>query len=412
MLCQFSFWNYKSYRDEVTLDLCPARITEHDDHLIIEPITGEKFLPLAVIYGPNGGGKTAVINSFRYLRARVLDKHGLNKDVEEGANDDNYKQISFMFDKQYSELSTGWSVSLIAAGHEYKYSLALVKNKVSAESLYVKYLDTGKFEMLFEREQENIEFGGELTESQAHKVSAKLPLLSFISRLYDYEHISNIMSWFKGVTVIDYGGIVAERFISFPDKNDNKHLQADFYKLLHAMGIPINNLHIHKDSDGKIQNIFSVYSYLGEDIRIEFHQESSGTQKVFSLLSRIMESILNGQPIFIDELDAKLHPKLLEVIASLFTNRETNRRGAQLIITSHDLHILNNNFLRRDEIWFAAKRDDFSSHLYSLSDFKKLSNNGKKTRKDENYAKQYLEGRYGADPYFQRIKNWTVEHEQ
>ena len=175
------------------------------------------------------------------------------------------------------------------------------------------------------------------------------------------------------------------------------------------MGIEISDFKVIEDSKGEIQQMFSLYRYNENEILIDFNLESSGTRKVFSLLAPVMQTIQEGRTVFIDELDAKLHPKLLEFIISLFTNTEVNQKGAQLIITSHDLHTLNSEFLRRDEIWFAAKREDFSSNLYSLSDFKKISSNGKQPRKDENYAKQYIEGRYGADPYFQKLKNWTVE---
>ena len=406
MLCQFTFWNYKSYKDEVTLDFCPAKVTEHKEHLLKEPITCEEFLPIAVIYGPNGGGKTVVINSFRFLRAKILDIDHSAKGSEEN---NEYEQISFLFDRTYSKSPTGWCVSFITAGYEYKYLLAILGNQVSAESLHAKNLETGEFDMLFEREYGKIELGETFSDIQAGNVKAELPLLSFISKLYSHEHILNIIRWFKGITVIDNAGSVAERFIYFPDDKDDDSFKSEFYRLLHSMGIQIDGMRVSKDSEGKVQNIFTVYNYSDNEIHIEFKHESSGTQKIFSFLRYVVRAIQEGRPIFIDELDAKLHPKLLEVIISLFTNPKVNQNGAQLIITSHDLHILNNKYLRRDEIWFAAKSDDFSSHLYSLSDFKKISSNGNKTRKDENYAKQYLEGRYGADPYFQRIESWVVE---
>ena len=175
------------------------------------------------------------------------------------------------------------------------------------------------------------------------------------------------------------------------------------------MGIKIHNLKIEEDVDGNTESIYTVYRYNDSEVSLEFFDESSGTQKMFSLLLYVLLSIRTGRPFFVDELDAKLHPKLLETILSLYTDPSINTNGAQLIFTSHDLHTLNSKFLRRDEIWFAARRDDFSSKLYALSDFKKSSSNGQPPRKDENYAKQYIEGRYGADPYFQRIENWTVE---
>ena len=107
--------------------------------------------------------------------------------------------------------------------------------------------------------------------------------------------------------------------------------------------------------------------------------------------------------VIIDELDAKLHPKLLKYVISLFKNKELNKYGAQLLFTSHDMYTLRNTVFRRDEIWFTQKSDQGVSELYSLADFK--GENGDKIRKDEAYAKNYLLGRYGAIP---KMKNFSI----
>ena len=110
-------------------------------------------------------------------------------------------------------------------------------------------------------------------------------------------------------------------------------------------------------------------------------------------------------------MDAKLHPKLLRYIIELFTNPDINRKGAQLIFTSHDMTTMIPEVFRRDEIWFCALNAENSSHLYSLVSFKK--ENGSKPRNDETYGKQYLEGRYGADPYLRRLLSWEdISNEQ
>lgn len=105
-----------------------------------------------------------------------------------------------------------------------------------------------------------------------------------------------------------------------------------------------------------------------------------------------------------DELDAKLHPKLLKCIIGLFTNRNTNKWGAQLLLTSHDITSMTAEVFRRDEIWFCAKNPENASMLYALTTFRKK--NGTRPRNDEIYGKQYMEGRYGADPYIRQILDW------
>ena len=116
-----------------------------------------------------------------------------------------------------------------------------------------------------------------------------------------------------------------------------------------------------------------------------------------------------GTILVVDELDAKLHPKLLRYIIRLFTSHVTNPRGAQLIFTSHDVSTLNSAVFRRDEIWFAAKSEEGSSRLYSLADIADVD--GQRVRTHNAYDKQYLEGRYGADPYLSNMLEWDGGHD-
>ena len=71
MLCQFTVKNFKSIRDETTFDMQAAAISEHEDK-IIKDIDGDLFLPVSVIYGPNGGGKSNVLEALHTLNSKVL----------------------------------------------------------------------------------------------------------------------------------------------------------------------------------------------------------------------------------------------------------------------------------------------------------------------------------------------------
>src|SRR3546814_17693980 len=75
---------------------------------------------------------------------------------------------------------------------------------------------------------------------------------------------------------------------------------------------------------------------------------------------------------------------------TLFRSRDptVNRRNAQLVITSHDVAVLRR--LEREEIWFVEKASDGVSTLSSLVVYT--------TRKDYDFDKQYIEGRYGVVP--------------
>ena len=120
----------------------------------------------------------------------------------------------------------------------------------------------------------------------------------------------------------------------------------------------------------------------------------------------MLVSLAKGGVFLVDELDAKLHPQLLRYLVSLYANPDLNKKSSQLIFTCHDLSVMNNDLLRRDEIWFAARGKDSGSELWSLSDIR--DEHGKRVPNTEAYDKQYLMGRYGADPYLKRIREWGV----
>ena len=231
-----------------------------------------------------------------------------------------------------------------------------------------------------------------------------LPLLSYISLFKDLEVIDDAIRFFLNLQIINFDKPSQDRriLVAAIEKDKRRILN-----VLQSMGIDICDIRIEYDNDGKVTEIFTRHTIAdGKGRELKFREESSGTRKVFSIMPVILRGIDKGNFFIIDELDAKLHPLLLKRIIELFTDSETNPAGAQMLFTSHDLTTMSNEVFRRDEIWFSAINGYNESVLYSLVDFKK--ENGDKPRKDENYNKQYLEGRYGADPYMQILKNWEV----
>jgi AAA15 family ATPase/GTPase len=151
----------------------------------------------------------------------------------------------------------------------------------------------------------------------------------------------------------------------------------------------VNLRTIHKVFDDK-------HNFVKE---VEFdarRQESSGTNKIIDLSGPIFDTLTNGGVLVVDELDAKLHPLLTLSIVRLFQNQEVNKMGAQLIFATHDTNILNICDLRRDQIYFVEKDKYGASDLYSLVEYNKDG----KVRKDRSFEKDYINGRYGAIPYF------------
>jgi AAA15 family ATPase/GTPase len=106
----------------------------------------------------------------------------------------------------------------------------------------------------------------------------------------------------------------------------------------------------------------------------------------------MLSALEEGGVLLIDELDVNLHPLMTREIVRLFNSRETNPNGAQLIFTTQDTNLLDNELFRRDQIWFVEKNRYGASQLYSLAEFKGVRN-------DLSFERGYIEGRFGAIPY-------------
>ena len=173
--------------------------------------------------------------------------------------------------------------------------------------------------------------------------------------------------------------------------------------MIQEMDLDIVDFRVEEKENDRI-DIFTKHCVDDVETEINLFDESSGTQKLFGLLPFIAESLTTGNVLVIDELDAKIHPILFRHIIMMFNDMNINKHKAQLIFTSHDLSTMNSEVFRRDEIWFVAKGNAQNSKLYSLVEFKNVK--GQSVRKDAKFDKQYLEGKYGADPYLRRIVDW------
>ncbi len=423
VLCQFTFKNFKSFKDEVTLDMQAAKISEHEDNLIVDKIDGAEFLPIAVIYGPNGGGKSSVLEAFVYLTRKILNPIITIKEMPVNEEDDDiFKGISIEKRKAQEFLGLGieeierhykfaqntqnepiqFEIFFRTKGKEYKYQLFLLKSEVFEENLFIQDLKTKDPRVLFERDKDGIYLGEGLESIDVNNIKSSIPLLSYISITKNIEIIDDVIDWFIKSVVLNYDNPFRDRTIVL---NKGGRGEKQFLDMLNEMDINIVGIRPIKDTDGKITKIFIKHKLNdGSESELSLEEESSGTRKLFGLLPFMMQCIRSGNLVIADEMDAKLHPKLLRYIVELFTNPKINKNGAQLLFTSHDLTTMKSTIFRRDEIWFAALNQYEASNLYSLVEFKK--ENGEKVRKDETFDKQYIEGRYGADPYLRTILDW------
>lgn len=410
MLCQFTVKNFKSIRDEVTFDMQAAAISEHEDRIIKE-VDNEFYLPVSAIYGPNGGGKSNVLEALHSLVTKVLRPLYATSNNEEIAIKMKKQVIEpFAFDEETINEPTEFELFFRTALAEYRYALVVNKDVIEYERLDRIKFETGRRSALFERNQEEIVLKGVFAKLKtSDELSDTLPLLSYLGITYKKnEVVRDVLEWFnEEIDFLNYGNPVQELRMAVSKSEDVKKLML---QMIQEMDLDIVDFRVEEKENERIE-VFTKHIVDEYEAELDLMDESSGTRKLFGLLPFIAKSLLMGTTLVIDELDAKIHPVLLKYLIMTFSNMEKNKKGAQLIFTSHDLSTMNSDVFRRDEIWFVAKGNYQNSKLYSLVEFK--NKKGESVRKDAKFDKQYLEGKYGADPYLRKIIDWgTVNGEK
>ena len=264
-------------------------------------------------------------------------------------------------------------------------------------------LETGRRSALFERNTEETILKGVFAKLKiSDELSGTLPLLSYLGITYKKnEVVKDVLEWFEyGIDFLNYGNPIEELRMAVSNSEDVKQLMLD---MIQEMDLDIVDFRVVKDKNDRI-DVYTKHMVEVYEAELNLFDESSGTKKLFGLMPFIADSLLSGTTLVIDELDAKIHPVLLRHIIMMFNDMNINKKKAQLIFTSHDLSTMNSEVFRRDEIWFVAKGNAQNSQLYSLVEFK--NEKGESVRKDAKFDKQYLEGKYGADPYLRRIIDW------
>ena len=411
MLIRFNFKNFKSFKNENCLDMEATSLKEHE-YNVAKTENGE-YLKVSAIYGANASGKTNVLQAFDYMKKRIL----VSDDSKKNSPIDEENVYSFMINNDPIALE----VEILAKNNKiYKYGFELVKDNIISEWLYEKRVN--KFYFIFERENNNIKMMKDNKISKLANIDERTLFLNIYSKIdKDNENFNNVYDWFVNSTYLDLGNPNFERFINnrvslkiLSDENYKKELLKfikTFDSGIEGIKTTPDSIEAVKSNNGIIDIEVIHKGENGELKALPFYLESNGTRKMFHLFDFFMDALKNGMVLFVDELDAKLHPLLTRYIINLFHNSDTNKGNGQLIYSTHDTVNLNKETLRRDEIWFAEKDKDGISEIYALSDYilEDDKNAGKKVRNDATYNKDYLTGRYGAIPV---LEEFDIDYEK
>lgn len=407
MLCQFTFDNFRSYRDETTFDMQASSMKEFKESLIIDEKDGQAFLPVSVIFGPNAGGKSNLLLAMRRMFDSVAYPIFLLSRNDEEARDIPRPKVkgtdAFRFDNRHSQEPSDFEIYFRTKGQEFRYTLSFDAEGITSESLSRKNVGGTRKAILFERTGSKVEPGSSLKRARVTtSFNADIPYLSFLALNYDIEFVDMAAEWIASAKFIDFNfrfeELVLKKMLEQKD-------ESVLIGILKAAGINIDGFRVEGgEEDFENRRVWVRHVVNGKPYELRLSKESAGTRKMMSMAISLDNALKKGGLLVIDELDSKLHPKLLRFIVALFHDPAVNKSGAQLVFTSQDVSIMRNDVLRRDEIWFAARDEDEASSLWSLSDIHEP--NGNLVSKNAAFDRQYLSGRYGADPILDRFLYW------
>ena len=400
-----------------------TKISEFNNHVI--SIASERILPVASIFGANASGKSNVQEAFRYMSTYVIQSlnYGGDEVSTKKKKSEFFKPTPFLFDDTSKNAESSFEVYFIDSEENgaktYNYGFTVNSVGVCEEWLnYKSKSSRGIYKKIFYRNGEEYDFSGLPTKRQENlKVALeKETLVVSLGAKLKISKLKYVRDWFLNNDFADFGKPIENFFLSqlipegFAEDKSVQNKVVNYFATFDPSIVGFN-VEVLKtdDEDDEHLKIDAIHKIIDSDktASIPLQHESAGTLKMFALYPMLQDVLSTGGVFFIDELNARLHPLLVRTFIITFLDPSINTKHAQLIFTSHDSWQLNGSMLRRDEIWFAEKDANGISNLYSLADF--VDEDGVKIRKDENYEKNYLLGKYGAIPTLKHFDMFKEE---
>jgi AAA15 family ATPase/GTPase len=432
MLINFTVDHFRSFGVEQTLNMVATALKDHPGHCVAIPGTEKSVLQVGVIYGANASGKSNLVKAIMFAQAMILGRTSLGR----------LALSRFRFVKKRKPAS--FEFRFLADGQVFVYGFTITQDCILEEWLDAAS-ESGREVNVYTRSKEDIQigrlrsFGKEGT--GLRKALGALKLLGvredqlLLNKIMDLpaQHpgqlLTRVVWWFtECLTVIEAGSEFTPLMDMLGANDDFRNFCGAFLK---TVGTGINDLSIEKkkiDADKvpkpflerlqapkgedititlggpgmtyeldvndptKIirKNLAARHQVSDSDYLISFHDESDGTQRCLNLLPALYHLTRECRVFVVDEIDRSLHPLLCHALLKVFLDA-CPRRCQQMIVTTHDTHLLDLDLLRRDEVWFLEKDRHQQSRLSSLGDWK--------ARKDLRIEKGYLQGRFGGIPF-------------
>lgn len=425
MLIEFSVSNHRSFADEQTFSLVASKLKDdHSDRLVnFDNRTNLQVLTSAILLGKNGSGKSALVNAMAVVRWFVKYSAKEGQRGEELSHNPNLLQADLLNEETYFRLLFSMREKI------YQFEFSFDKKRICYEKL--SFADnTSRFRKYYEREFQSEKmdylytFGDDLKGEKSlwRKSTRENALFLSTAIQLNADILKEPFDWLS-----QYFRVHEATSSSFTDFTarvcSSSKKKKRIVEFLQNLDINITDINVEEeeldrniakevfrpsflkkmqaDSDGfKQHRIRFVHkNSKGKSVEFDISNESTGTNALFALAGPLFDTLDNGYCLVIDEINTSLHPLILHTLIEAFSDKELNKKRAQLIFTSHDTSLLRDAYFRRDQVWFVDKDDVGCSSLIPLSDYS--------PRKGEALERGYLKGRYGGVPY---ISSMTRPH--
>lgn len=432
MLIEFRVTNFRSFRDEQRLSMVASSDKSLPSNIVHIDAVKWPLTRSAVIYGPNASGKSNLVLAILYVRSLVLHSAKREPAGEEASSGLIPNLQPFLFDTASHGASSQFELTFLESGVRYEYGFRINKDTIEEEWLFA--YTSGRAQRWFGRERlDNGEyswyFGPKLRGEKQRFADITRPNVLFLSlaATLNNPQLSVVFDWFSKrlrviapftskqsmerftvrkalrdqvfhQRIVDLLAQADLRISGFkateiaPDNDPMLHMMPpELASVVRANGMPRVEVEMEHRVDGQAQ-----------PVTLDKSEESLGTQRLFTLAGPLIDALIGGRVLVIDELDDSLHPILVRRIVELFHDPDINKHGAQLIFNTHDTTLLDIQLFRRDQIWFVERNSANESQLYPLNDFS--------PRNKESLMRGYLYGRYGALPLIHTLRESIVNY--
>lgn len=418
MIIDFSAKNFRSYKAEQRISFVASNYDKDLPENLIDPqlpgLENLKLLKGLAIYGANAAGKTNTLLALRFLSHMVEDSA---TDLDAG---DPTGVEPFLLDSGSSDEPTEFTLRFVVEGVRYHLALVLNAKRILFEALsaFPKGYEQVWYEREWNDDTETYDWRpdrptGFKRDTKIMEFTRDNALFLSTAVKWNNKDLEPIYRWFKqrlrflrlNSEMPLHPGFTAKML------NKDANSRALIFQLLRHADFGLLSAEA-KERDWKreelpddmpdelVEKILKSKNLEiqmghrgagGKEFALPWEDQSSGTQKFFSLAGPWLDILANGYVAELDEIESSMHPSMVTALLRLVFSEKFNPHGAQLLFTTHNPLLLDPTLMRRDQIWFVDKDDEGASHLYPLTDYK--------PRKGESLARGYLSGRYGAVPF-------------